>query len=79
MKVLIIDDDPILIMVCMRLMKLVGFATEVSSARDGREALGWLKEQLEIKPTELPDVIFLDINMPVMNGWDFLDEYISLK
>lgn len=30
-------------------------------------------------PSEIPDVLFLDINMPVMDGWDFLNEFSKIK
>jgi CheY-like chemotaxis protein len=38
-----------------------------------------LKHTLETAPGTLPDLILLDINMPVMNGWDFLDLYAALE
>jgi CheY-like chemotaxis protein len=78
MKVLIIDDDPILIMVCTRLMKITGFSEVVYAAKEGREGMNLLLEQLASEPDSLPDLILLDINMPVMNGWEFLDELVAL-
>lgn len=79
MRVLIIDDDPILIMVCTRLMSITGFSSQVASCRDGKEGIEYLKAKISDHPEELPEIIFLDINMPVMNGWDFLDLYSGIK
>ncbi len=79
MRVLIIDDDPILIMVCSRLMNITGFSQAVASSRDGKEGMEYLKTCLQERPAELPDIILLDINMPVMNGWDFLDLYRNIE
>lgn len=79
MRVLIIDDDPILIMVCTRLMSITGFSQAVASNRDGKEGFDYLQYCLEEAPEQLPDLILLDINMPVMNGWDFLDLYKSIE
>jgi CheY-like chemotaxis protein len=42
------------------------------------DALEFLKEH-EANPGDLPDLIFLDINMPIMNGFDFLNEYQNLS
>ena len=78
MKVLIIDDDPILIMVCTRLMKITGFSEEVLAAREGKEAIETLKSVIGQPAEALPAVILLDINMPVMNGWEFLEEYLRI-
>jgi CheY-like chemotaxis protein len=78
MKVLIIDDDPILIMVCTRLMKITGFSEEVMAAREGKEAVEMLKNLIGQPAEALPAVILLDINMPVMNGWEFLEEYLQI-
>jgi CheY-like chemotaxis protein len=78
MRVLIVDDDPILIMVCTRIMKITGFSEEVASAKEGREGMDYLYRQLQEAPDNLPELILLDINMPVLNGWEFLDEFIAL-
>lgn len=78
MKVLIIDDDPILIMVCTRLMKITGFSEEVMAAREGKEAAEMLKNLIGQPAEALPAVILLDINMPVMNGWELLEEYLQI-
>ncbi|WP_405384588.1 response regulator [Maribacter sp. LLG6340-A2] len=73
----IIDDDPIFIYGTKRIMKEVDFAETILVYNNGQEAIEGL---MEISQTEelMPEVIFLDLNMPIMNGWEFLDEYTNI-
>lgn len=52
-------------------------STIVIAKKSGREALDYLKSTRNSN-LMLPELIFLDINMPGMNGWEFLNEYESL-
>jgi CheY-like chemotaxis protein len=70
-NVLLVEDDPITVLVCDRIIKMTGFASNVSSCENGKTAIDRLATLTETGQ-EIPEVIFLDINMPVMNGWDFL-------
>lgn len=51
--------------------------TTIAECKNGQEAINYISKSLTEKET-LPDVIFLDINMPVMNGWEFLEAYEKL-
>ena len=73
----IIDDDPIFIYGTKRMIKETDFCNSVIVFNNGEDALMGLKEAYKIDH-ELPQVIFLDLNMPIMNGWEFLDELIKL-
>ena len=76
-NVLLIEDDPITIMVCDRIMKMTGFAEQVQSKENGQEAIKYIQSIIEDQTT-FPEIIFLDINMPVMNGWEFIEAYEAL-
>ena len=67
-RLLVVDDDPDVLASLERGLRLSGF--EVSTAVDGAEAL---RSATEFRP----DAIILDINMPVMNGFEFLDRYAT--
>lgn len=69
-KVLVVDDDATLIFLMKRLLQKTEMVSEVRVASDGKEGIDILSER-----EWAPDLIFLDINMPVMSGWDFLDEF----
>ena len=73
----IIDDDPIFIYGTKRIMKEIDFCEEVIVYNNGQEALEGLS-QISNLGQKVPEVIFLDLNMPVMNGWEFLDEITKL-
>jgi YesN/AraC family two-component response regulator len=49
----------------------------VLSFGDGREAIDYLKDPRN--SNHLPDVLFVDINMPVMNGWEFIDAFEEIR
>ena len=71
----IIDDDPIFVRVVKKMMDVADFCNNVQVFNNGKEAVDSLKDSAA---SDAPDIIFVDINMPVMNGWGFLDTFESL-
>ena len=77
-SVCIVDDDSIYVMLAKRLISLNRLSDDVCEFSEGREAFQGLKQRID-KGEHLPDVIFLDVNMPIWDGWDFLDEFSKLE
>ncbi len=67
-KVLFVDDDTITITIYRRTMRVSNFCDEVISCSNGQQAKDYLLDSADA----LPDIIFLDINMHIMSGWEFL-------
>jgi CheY-like chemotaxis protein len=76
-KVYLIDDDDIYVFLTKKTILKVREDVDVEVFSDGLQAITHLKE-VQGQPDLLPDVIFLDLNMPVMDGWGFLKEYQDL-
>ncbi|MBC6699111.1 response regulator [Hymenobacter puniceus] len=68
MTTFLIDDDSLSNYLTETLLKMEDFSSNIRTFEAADEALAELVEQ-----PELPRVVFLDLNMPVMNGWEFLD------
>lgn len=71
--ILLVDDDPICNFICKKLIEQLGYQNHIEIAKDGRSALNYLELAITEKSKPLPCLILLDINMPVMNGWKFLE------
>ena len=77
-SVCIVDDDSIYVMLAKRQISLNQLSHDVSEFSEGREAYQGLKKLID-NGEQIPDVIFLDVNMPIWDGWDFLDEFSKLE
>ncbi|HKG07962.1 MAG TPA: response regulator [Pedobacter sp.] len=76
-KVMVVDDAPADRFLAKKILTKYGFAEDVVSVESAMDALDYLiRNQGDVQT--LPDLIFLDINMPEMSGFDFLDEYHKL-
>ena len=73
----IIDDDPIFVFGTKRIMQLSNFSESVIVYQNGKEAYEKLKATIQANEPQ-PDIIFLDLNMPIWDGWQFLDEFIKI-
>ena len=78
-SILLVDDDEINNFISIKLIKKAVDNTAISACLNGRFAIEELVEIQKHDPALLPDFILLDINMPIMNGWEFLDEYKRLN
>ncbi|WP_295649734.1 response regulator [uncultured Mucilaginibacter sp.] len=78
-RILLVDDDEINNFISVKLIKKTLINTEIKTCLNGKFAIDELANIQEDKPDELPDCILLDINMPIMNGWEFLEEYERLN
>lgn len=71
---MVIDDDSTFQFIFRKQIEKMEEIEIVNESRNGMEAVSFLKS-LDDTAAVCPDLIVLDLNMPVMDGWDFLDEY----
>ncbi|MDN3676799.1 response regulator [Flavobacterium paronense] len=80
-KILCVDDDPITLMLCKKVVERVEFAKEIITAKNGEEAIQYFDKIFEERKVNdsivYPKLVLLDLNMPVMDGWEFLECYMS--
>lgn len=74
----IVDDDKIFHMMAIRLLQLTNISDRFLTFINGREAIEYLDKNAA-DPSNLPDTLFLDINMPIVDGWAFLEKYDVLQ
>ena len=74
----IIDDDAIHKFTVTRTIESRKLAKKTLVFSDGELAIQFLTDNVS-NNENLPDIIFLDVNMPVMDGWQFLEEYLCIK
>jgi CheY-like chemotaxis protein len=74
-SVLLIDDDNIFNFLNKKIIEYENFARKVSSQVNPGKALEELRQLYQSENEKFPEMIFLDINMPVMDGWEFLEEF----
>jgi YesN/AraC family two-component response regulator len=73
----IIDDDEIYKYGFRKFVTMKNFCDNILDFGNGKDALDYLKNPLN--RNKLPDIIFLDLEMPVMTGWEFLEEFKKVK
>lgn len=74
----LVDDDKIFQLTASRTLKATAITDSILQFENGEDALNFLRQHTT-DPDSLPDYIFLDINMPMIDGWMFLDDYENLK
>ena len=76
--ILCVDDDPITLMLCKMVITKATFSKKVATAKNGADALMYFDKLKEPNTSNTqPQLILLDLNMPVMGGWKFLEHFCN--
>ncbi|WKN31456.1 response regulator [Porifericola rhodea] len=73
----IVDDDPTHVYITKRQVLMTGMVETIMICSNGKEAYDKMKAIMGAGET-LPELILLDLNMPVWDGWQFLEEFIKI-
>lgn len=74
----LVDDDDTFQFLTTEVINSTKLVKQIVVFSNGRDAISFL-ESIKDNPEKLPDVIFLDLFMPILDGWGFLEKYIPLK
>ena len=77
-NILLVDDDKLFVFLTKKTIEITNLPTRITEFGDGLDAISFLKAHADDK-SALPDIIFLDISMPIMDGWEFLEEYEQIE
>lgn len=76
----IIDDDDVYINLVKKIINIKNLSENLLVFKNGKEALDYFKAIItNIDEAAFPEIILLDLNMPVMDGWNFLKEFTQIK
>lgn len=76
-KLMLVEDDEIFVFITLKIIKKAEFNGELKVFGNGKAAIEYL-EEISGDESLLPEIIFLDLSMPVLDGWGFLDEFLKL-
>jgi len=74
----LVDDDDTFVFVTKKVIEKNSNVKEIKVFGNGLDALTFLRENIN-EAYKLPEVIFLDLSMPIMDGWQFLDGFVSIN
>jgi len=74
LQLLVIDDDDINIFIIRKIVAKLEMNIQMVAKSNGQQAIDYLK-QAKAQQENLPQLILVDINMPLMNGWEFIEAY----
>lgn len=76
----IIDDDKVYVNLVKKIIETKKLCENLMVFRDGKQSIDYFEALMEnMKEDRIPDIIFLDLNMPVMDGWEFLERFTKIK
>ena len=76
----IIDDDEVYINLVKKVIDIKKLSENLLVFKNGREALDYFSAIIEnLNQNAFPEIILLDLNMPVMDGWDFLKKFTQIS
>jgi CheY-like chemotaxis protein len=74
-KFIVVDDDPFNNFICKHIITNFEPTAHIQLFTDPEEALKWIQKTYSHETDDLETILFLDINMPEISGWEFLDEF----
>lgn len=74
----LVDDDDVFVFLTTRMLEKYQLVDLIKIFDNGYEALVFIKENMD-NIESLPDIILLDLSMPIMDGWQFLDEFVKIN
>ena len=76
----IIDDDSIYVNLIKKIIDAKKLCKNLLVFNNGKEGIDYFEALLSnLSKDRIPEIIFLDLNMPVMDGWEFLERFTSIK
>ena len=77
-KIAVIDDDEVFQLIVEKQIEMKRIDCEILKFFNGEEAIQYLRDNTN-NPDLLPELIMLDVNMPIKDGWEFLEDYNNLS